>query len=71
MKFKIDIDTGTKCLSVTDSMGDTLTLKHFEGDKCLYAFANGGVGVKLTRSKALKLAWAIINELDPGDETSF
>lgn len=60
MKFK----NGT--ITAKDKDGDRLTFEtSISGDSALYARVNGGVGVRVTRGKALKLAYAILNELDP------
>lgn len=70
MKFKQK--SGYAELLVTDSSGDTLELKRFDDsrgrpNKEMYVYINEGVGVRLTRAKALKVAYAIINELGPQD----
>lgn len=70
MKFKHLKDEQAKELSVLDHGGDTLRLKRFDDekgrpDKDLYAYINNSVGVRLTKNKALKLAYAILAELDP------
>jgi hypothetical protein len=66
MKFKkLDKDDEYAQLSITDKSGDTLRVETAILGSGLYVFTNDNVGVRLTKGKALKLAWAIIEELDP------
>lgn len=66
MKFKNAEDDAGKyrLLLVNDTDGDVLMVE--SAKKRVYISApNDASGVEMTRAKALKLAWAIINELDP------
>jgi hypothetical protein len=66
MTFKKDKEArGSKLLRTKDSFGDELILNWYGDTKRLYVCVNEGCAVQLSRSKALKLAYAIINELDP------
>lgn len=65
MKFKNAEDAAGKhrTLTVKDKEGDTVRVE-IQG-KSVYLNTENFDGVVLTRSKALKLAWAIIDELNP------
>jgi hypothetical protein len=70
MKFKKDRDDSTvRGLDITDKFGDTLVVRRYAegGSRGLYVGVNDGEAVFLSRAKALKLAYAIISELDPID----
>lgn len=68
MKFKKDkaCHAGVRAVELKDRDGDRLTFEtSCSFDNTLYARVNGGVGVRLTKGKALKLAYAILAELEP------
>jgi hypothetical protein len=67
MKFKNEKNTDARILSIRDKEYGTLDVRVFTNGKgyavCLTTGDYTTVG--LSRAKALKLAWAIINELSP------
>ena len=67
MKFKNDHLSGGRTLSLSDKEGDTLSVMSFKHEKGSYdvVVQLNTEAVGLSRSKALKLAWAIIEELNP------
>jgi hypothetical protein len=66
MKFENREDGYVKYrgLTAVDKDGDALVVE-VESGKRVFIHATESRGVELTRPKALKLAWAIINELNP------
>jgi hypothetical protein len=67
MKFKKSKeDRDVKSVRVKDGWGDELILNWLESDNDMFVYVGGSVGVQLKRSKAIKLALAILDELAPG-----
>ncbi len=77
MKFKNNKDSQTRELNIWGPKNcGYLQVQRFDDEKGrpekeLWLYIGSGVGFRLTRAKALKLAWAIINELQPDWETAF
>lgn len=73
MKFKLDRDSGERKITISDSYGDELIVDCGSEDfkfkglwfSTISHDSGAGCAVKVTRGKALKLAYAIIAELDP------
>lgn len=66
MKFKpLKCDPSLWGIEIKDSDGDALEVQTRSDNKKGLFFYTRGPGVMLTKSKALKLAHAIIAELDP------
>lgn len=68
MKFKNH--GGVRHLSLKDKFYDKLDVQRFDNDKGkpdnkMHFRVNDGVSVMLSKAKALKLAYAIIDELNP------
>jgi hypothetical protein len=66
MKFKHVKGAQYKYLSIKGEDGDKLDVETREdGKPGLFVFLNDNDGFELKRTKALELAWAIIDELNP------
>jgi hypothetical protein len=72
MKFKAlgytnDKEQPMRGITIIDKAGDELRVEtRMDSKSGLFIAAEAGM--LLTKSKALKLAWAMIDELDPTDE---
>jgi hypothetical protein len=65
MKFKKLKGEAIRSIVITDFSGDTLKVETaYSEDNSLWFQTNEGSNVQIKRDKALKLAWAIIEELD-------
>lgn len=74
MKFKNAKNRDCKAISITDFYGDILQVQlntnGSPGPQALWFKVNESTVVNVERAKALKLAWAIIDELNPGYDTN-
>lgn len=66
VKFKSLPYADYKGFKITDKDGDIIDVQQrADGKKGLFIATNDGTGVMVSRDQALKLAWAIIDELAP------